>query len=109
MSSVHKSVLEVIDKYETLTGAGAVSVAATAVVTFVVTTGADALTLADGTLNQLKFIIMKTDGGDGTLTPANPSGFTTVKFTAVGQWALLQFNGRAWELKDHYGVTVATS
>ena len=68
---------------QALTGAGAVTV--TEYFTYVTTTGADALTLADGTKdNQLKKIMMVGDGGDGTLTPANLAGFTTITFADAG-------------------------
>jgi hypothetical protein len=79
---------------QTLTGAGAVNL--TTAFTELVTTGADALTLADGVEGQTKTIRMKTDGGDGTLTPANLAGGTTITFSAVGQYADLIFTGGEW-------------
>jgi len=63
---------------QTLTGAWAVDVVST--VTLLVTTAADALTLADGVEWQEKYIVMKTDWGDGTLTPANLWNGTTITF-----------------------------
>lgn len=91
---------------DTRTGAGAVSV--TAVHTELVTTGADALTLANGTDGQLKVITMKTDGGDGTLTPTTPSGFSTIAFSAVGQSATLLYKtGVGWIILAVRGATVA--
>lgn len=79
---------------QTLTGAGAVNV--TSSITHVVTTGADALTLADGVEGQRKFIVMKTDGGDGTLTPTNLGNGTTITFDDVGDSADLLFTNAAW-------------
>ena len=60
------------------------------------TTAADALTLADGTEGQVKFIVMKTDGGDGTLTPTNLGNGTTITFDDVGDSAFLLFTNSAW-------------
>lgn len=79
---------------QTLTGAGAVNL--TSLVTILVTTGANALTLADGTAGQIKIIVMLTDGGAGTLTPTNLAGGTTLTFDDVGDAAALVFNGTDW-------------
>lgn len=80
---------------QSLSGAGAVNV--TAYSTMLTTTGANALTLADGTrVGQLKEIMMTVDGGDGTLTPATASGFTTVVFSNVGDMVLLQWTTDGW-------------
>ena len=50
------------DTPQTLTGAGAIN--STTSITHLVTTGTDALTISDGTMTgQVKYIIMKTDGG----------------------------------------------
>lgn len=93
---------------QTLTGAGAVNT--TTKVTLLVTTGANALTLAapgapaDG---FVKIITMKTDGGDGTLTPTGARGFSTITFTAVGQTATLIYKDSAWLILSVYGATVA--
>ena len=83
-----------ISTAQTLSGAGAVNL--TSLVTFLVTGAADALTLADGTAGQIKLVVMKTDGGDGTLTPSNLSNGTTITFDDVGDSALLVFDGAAW-------------
>jgi len=79
---------------ETRTGAGAVSV--TLPITHIVTTGADALTLADGVEGQVKVIVMKTDGGAGTLTPSNLGNGSTITFDDVGDSAWLVFTNAAW-------------
>lgn len=79
---------------ETRTGAGAVSV--TNPITWIVSTGANALTLADGEEGQRKFIIMKTDGGDATLTPTNLGNGTTITFDDVGDSADLLFTNGEW-------------
>lgn len=90
---------------QTLTGAGAVNI--TTHSTLLVTTAADALTLADGAEGQYKFIKMKTDGGDGTLTPTNLAGGSTITFDAVGDSVLLFFLDGEWNVVGNSGCTVA--
>ena len=79
---------------QTLTGAGAVDIVTA--ITHIVTTGADALTLVDGTEGQEKFIVMKTDADVGTLTPSNLGNGTTITFDDVGDSAHLLFTNGAW-------------
>lgn len=87
-------------------GAGAISV--TSAVTQLTTTGANALTLADGAAGQLKRIVMVTDGGDGTLTPATKTGFSTITFNDAGDSVLLQFHTTVgWTIVANNGCTVA--
>jgi hypothetical protein len=91
---------------ETRTGPGAVDVVSQ--ITHVVTTGTDALTLADGVEGQTKFIVMITDGGDGTLTPTNLAGAaTTITFDAVGESVHLLFTNGSWHIIGSYGVAIA--
>ena len=79
---------------QTLSGAGAVNLTTT--VTHVATTGANALTLADGTNGQVKYIVMTVDNGDGTLTPTNLLNGTTITFDDVGDSAHLLFTNSQW-------------
>ncbi len=79
---------------ETRTGAGALDPFIAH--TFIVTTGTDALTLADGIEGMEKFIYMKTDGGVGTLTPANLANGSTLTFDDVGDSAHLEFMDGSW-------------
>ena len=76
---------------------GAISVA-TYYTTFDTDAGGDAFTLADGVYpGQVKKIQLITDGGgDGTLTPANLSGGTTITFADAGDFAVLVWSGSAW-------------
>lgn len=90
---------------QTLTGAGAVDV--TNAVTLVVTTGANALTLADGVDGQVKKIVMKTDGGDGTLTPAHFGSGSTITFNDAGDSVTLLFVNAKWYVTSNVGATVA--
>ena len=79
---------------QTLTGAGAVDIVSA--MTLIVTTSVDAFTLADGVEGQEKFIVMKTDAADGTLTPSNLKNGTTITFDDVGDSAHLIFMDGAW-------------
>ncbi len=89
----------------TRSGPGAVPVTAGTV--RLTTTGADALTLANGVNGQILTIIMVVDGGDGTLTPATKTGYSTISFTAVGNAVTLQFlTTLGWMVIDNYGATV---
>jgi len=90
---------------DTRTGAGAISIVTTT--TDLVTTGVDALTLADGIEDQQKMIYFKTDGGNGTLTPANFHDGTTITFTAVHQFVWLIFKNAAWTFIVNKGTTIA--
>jgi hypothetical protein len=92
---------------QSLSGAGAVDL--TNLITEVTTTGADALTLADGTTSgQIKIVNMIVDGGDGTLTPATFANGTTITFDAVGESATLVWNSTVgWVATSTVGATIA--
>jgi len=91
---------------QALSGAGAVNL--TDLITEVTTTGADALTLADGTAGQVKIIVMVADGGDGTLTPATLAGGTTITFNDVGDGVVLVYNDTVgWVVVGNNGATIA--
>jgi hypothetical protein len=90
---------------EAKSGAGPLSVST--LTTRWTTTAADAGTLANGTNGQLKIVTMVVDGGDGTLTPATKTGFTSVTFDAVGDSLTLQYHTTfGWMIVSHYGCTV---
>ena len=90
-----------------LSGAGAVDL--TNLVTELTTTGANALTLADGTTSgQMKIVNMIVDGGDGTLTPTSFANGTTITFDAVGESVTLVWNSSiGWVATSVNGATVA--
>ena len=91
---------------QSLSGAGAVDIVN--LVTEVTTTGADALTLADGTVGQLKIITMIVDGGNGTLTPTTFANGTNITFDAVNETVCLLFaNTIGWVVVSNSGATVA--
>ena len=91
---------------QALSGAGAVDV--TSMITQVTTTGADALTLANGANGQMKIITMVADGGDGTLTPTTFANGTTITFNDVGDSVLLVYNTTGgWAAVSNVGCTIA--
>jgi hypothetical protein len=97
---------------ETVTGAGAISV--TVPHTNVVTTGANALTIAAPTVyGMVKTIRMQTDGGDGTLASTNivgqSSGSTSITFNDAGDYlVLVSIPGLdKWSVLKEGGVTAA--
>ncbi len=80
---------------QALSGAGAINI--TTYYTALTTTGANALTLIDGVIKgQLKRIQMIVDAGDGTLTPTNLAGGSTITFADVGDVAVLCWDGTDW-------------
>ena len=82
------------DTPQTLTGAGEIN--ATTSITLLVTNAANALTIADGLVEgQIKYIVMKTDGGNGTLTGANLVG-TSIVFDTVGEGHTLIWTDSKW-------------
>tara|TARA_B100001564_G_scaffold357268_1_gene373145 strand:+ start:578 stop:1792 length:1215 start_codon:yes stop_codon:yes gene_type:complete len=83
---------------QTLTGSGSTEVVnLTDTVTLLVTTGSNqAFSLADGVEGQLKIISMKTDGGDGIVTPANFVNGTTITFNDVEDTVVLLYQSTGW-------------
>ena len=90
---------------ESVSGAGAVNI--TDLITEVTTTGANALTLANGSAGQVKIITMIVDGGDGTLTPATLAGGTTITFADVGDGVVLVYGTAGWVVVGNNGATIA--
>jgi len=82
------------DTPQTLTGAGEIN--ATTSITLLVTNAANALTIADGLVEgQIKYIVMKTDGGAGTLTGANLVG-SNIVFNSAGEGHTLLWTDSKW-------------
>jgi dihydrodipicolinate reductase len=97
---------------QTLTGAGAANItsAVTAFVTNTDNSNANAVTLANGTTGQIKILYTKTEASSGqtsVVTPANFANGTTLTFDAVGDAAIMYFNGTNWVLVAGNGVAVA--
>ena len=95
----------IIGGVQSLSGAGAVDT--TNLVTELTTTGADALTLANGSVGQIKIITMIVDGGDGTLTPTTLAGGTTITFNDVGDGVVLVYGTAGWVVVGNNGATIA--
>ena len=97
---------DVIATNQALSGAGAVNI--TDMLTSLTTTGASqALTLANGTVGQIKIISHVVDGGSAVLTPTTKIGFTTITFTAVGDSVMLIYTTAGWAIVGDRGVTIA--
>ena len=95
-----------IDSVQSLSGAGAVNL--TTGLTALTTTGsAQALTLANGTVGQVKTIVHAVDGGSAVLTPTTKIGFSTITFTAVGDSVSLVYTSAGWAITGSQGVTIA--
>ena len=89
-----------------MSGAGAVDI--TNAFTNLTTTGAaQALTLANGTLGEVKIITHAVDGGSAVLTPTTKIGFSTITFTAVGDSAMLVYTSAGWDIVALNGAVAA--
>lgn len=95
---------KIIGGVQTLSGAGAVNL--TDPITEVTTTGTDALTLANGVAGQIKIVTMVVDGGDGTLTPTTPLGYSSITFDAIGDSVTLVYTSAGWVVVGVNGATV---
>jgi hypothetical protein len=97
---------DVVVGTQSLSGAGAVDI--TNAFTNLTTTGAaQALTLANGTLGEIKIISHAVDGGSAVLTPTTKIGFTTITFTGVGESAMLVYTSAGWAIVALNGAVAA--
>jgi hypothetical protein len=97
---------DVFASNQALSGAGAVNV--TDMLTSLTSTGsAQALTLANGTLGQMKTIVHVVDGGSAVLTPTTKIGFSTITFTGVGESASLVYTAAGWAITALNGAVAA--
>lgn len=97
---------DVIATNQALSGAGAVNV--TDMLTSLTSTGAaQALTLANGVVGQIKIISHVVDGGSAVLTPTTKIGFTTITFTNVGDSAMLIYTVSGWDIVALNGAVAA--
>jgi hypothetical protein len=97
---------DVILSAQSLSGAGAVDI--TNAFTSLTTTGAaQALTLANGSVGEIKVIVHTVDGGSAVLTPTTKIGFSTVTFTDVGDSAMLIYTSAGWAIIGSKGATIA--
>jgi len=93
---------------QALSGAGAVNVTTTAT-DFTSTGAANALTLANGTAGQFKFICHAVKGtlGTGVLTPTTCIGFTTITFNNAGDSVTLRYTSAGWAVHGSFGAVIA--
>jgi hypothetical protein len=102
----NKTLADLKTSVQSLSGAGAIDLVTG--VTEVTTTAADALTLANGTVGQIKIIVMKADGGDGTITPVTFAGGSTITMNDVGDSVMLTYATTiGWVLVANNGCTIA--
>jgi len=91
------------DTPQAITAAGAVSITTT--LSTIASGGVIALTIADGVQGQIKVIVMITDGGTATLTPATMNDGTTLAFADVGDSAILMWIGASgWQVISMAGT-----
>ena len=97
---------------QSLTGAGAANVtsAVTAFTTNTDNSGNNAVTLAAGTAGQIKILYTKVESSSGQTSVVTPAAFangTTITFDAVGDAALLYYNGSTWVCIAQQGCAIA--
>ena len=98
--------LDLYRSVENITGGGALSL--TTAVSLISTTGTEAYTLADGTLEgQIKIISMKVDGGNATVTPANYINGTSILFNNVNDTITLLYQTTGWVQLARQNATVS--
>lgn len=91
---------------QALSGAGAINL--TTLITKITSTGANALTLANGTEGQVKILTMVVDGGDATLTPTTKTGYSTITFNDAGDGCILVYTTTTgWMIVANNGCTIA--
>lgn len=103
--TVTLSGLLIENSLQAISGAGAINT--TTFRTNITTTGANAYTLANGTVGQIKAIVLVVDGGDATITPTTLLGGTTLTLDAVGDSVLLQYGTGGWAVIGGNGYVLA--
>jgi|ETNmetMinimDraft_30_1059905.scaffolds.fasta_scaffold141110_1 hypothetical protein len=89
---------------QAITGStGTVVMNITSAVTTMASTGAYTATLANGVQGQIKIVVMITDGGDITLTPATMNDGTTLTFADAGDAAILMWLSTGWQVIGAWG------
>lgn len=96
-----KNSVVMIETPGTITNAGAIPL--TNMIVMINTLAPTSYTLAAGTLGQYITLIMRTDGGDATVTPSSLRGYTSIKLTAVGASVTLWYDGSMWNLMSTAG------
>ena len=99
----------IIGAVQDLSGPGAVNVTQLSTA-FTSTATGNALTLANGTVGQVKTVVYVAEaaGADiGILTPTTRIGYATITFTNVGDSVTLQYFTQGWAVIGVRGATVA--
>ncbi len=94
--------VEMANGIQSLSGAGAADTIT--FLTEVTSTGADAVTLIDGAVGQLKRIILIVDGGTMTLTPTTGHGYATIVFADAADSVDLEFGALGWRVTGQGGL-----
>ena len=96
---------DIVLSAQSLSGAGAVDIT-NAFTSLTPTAPTQALTLADGSVGEVKIITHTVDGGSAVLTPTTKIGFSTITFAAVGDTAMLIYTAAGWAIIGSKGVTI---
>jgi hypothetical protein len=98
--------LDLYKSVENVSGGGALSL--TTAVSLITSTGTEAYTLADGTVEgQIKIISMKVDGGNATVTPDNYINGTSILFNNVNDTITLLYQSTGWVQLARQNATVS--
>ena len=99
----------ILGSVQSLSGAGAVNITQLTTA-FTSTATGNALTLANGTVGELKTVVYVAEaaGADtGVLTPTTRVGYATITFNNVGDSVMLQYFTQGWAIIGVRGATVA--
>jgi hypothetical protein len=84
----------IVGDMESITGPGAISIDTLS--TEITTTGADAFSIADGTIGQMKHIVLLAHGGDATIEPDTFANGTAVTLNAANDCVTLLYTTNGW-------------
>jgi hypothetical protein len=93
-----------IGSRQAISGAGAINL--TTLFTELTTTGADAYSLANGTVGQVKIITMAVDGGNATITPTTFANGTSITMDAVHDSVTLIYGANGWVVLASQNITI---
>ena len=91
---------------QALTATGAIDVT-TAVTTVSSAGGVLALTLANGSIGQIKIVIMLTAGNNAVITPTALIGGSTITMNAVGDTVQLLYTSTGWAIIGNNSIVMA--
>ena len=91
---------------QAITASGAINLT-TAVTTVNSAGGVLALTLANGSIGQLKIVIMLTAGNNAVITPTALHGGTTITMNSAGDTVTLLYTSTGWAIIGSNSVVIA--